>query len=400
MYCFSVSLVGAGPVTIVAARLSANSLYARRFSDVPGVFLAASALAFILVTVLSVILFWLLMGLRLTDVIALTYCSAIVSLTWVSVSLVGSLKRYRHVTLAFSIGLALAVIGATAAALMNLGSDVMVSGFAAGLMVTYLILGALILTAFPATQTGAPGSDFRRVSSGLVCNPALVLGALFAAAANWIDKWIMWTWSGRAETTVTGLVHAPSYDSSMFLAYLAIIPSLSTFVVLIETDFFTKYRAFVHAILARNTLRTVEEYRDELDTITMTSITQGVVFQLSISAVFIVSTPLIVSSFGLQYGQVAIMQLGALAVVFQFVLFAASSVLLYIDRSRAFAAVHLGALLLNGCLTAGLLRYGEAYDGLGFMLSFMASGIAAYLILAATLRNLTYFTMFANNPAL
>ena len=53
-------------------------------------------------------------------------------------------------------------------------------------------------------------------------------------------------WAGAVEQMIhdMGLVHAPLYDSAMFIAYLAIIPALALFVTHVETSFFEKYRAY------------------------------------------------------------------------------------------------------------------------------------------------------------
>ena len=56
-----------------------------------------------------------------------------------------------------------------------------------------------------------------------------------------------------------GLITNPSYDSSMFLAYLTIVPALVLFVVSIETRFFEQYITFYADIQNHATLQRIRQ---------------------------------------------------------------------------------------------------------------------------------------------
>jgi uncharacterized membrane protein len=50
----------------------------------------------------------------------------------------------------------------------------------------------------------------------------------------------MWM-APQREALSIGLISFPDYESSMFLAYRSVVPSLAAFILSIETGFFEKY---------------------------------------------------------------------------------------------------------------------------------------------------------------
>lgn len=51
--------------------------------------------------------------------------------------------------------------------------------------------------------------------------------------------------------------HFP-YDSAMFFAYITIVPALALFLVRVETEFYTEYKAYFGGILAKDPLAKIE----------------------------------------------------------------------------------------------------------------------------------------------
>ena len=63
----------------------------------------------------------------------------------------------------------------------------------------------------------------------------------------------------RREIRRAGADHPPAYDSSMFLAYLTIVPALVLFLVSIETRFFEQYVEFYRDIQGHATLQKIRD---------------------------------------------------------------------------------------------------------------------------------------------
>ena len=140
----------------------------------------------------------------------------------------------------------------------------------------------------------------RTLIEGISRYRQLALGALAGTAGVWIDKWVFW-FSPVGESIGGGLVHAPLYDSAMFIASLTLIPSLSAFVIKLETDFFNGYQRYYGTIQEHGTIGQIEEARRELSTFTLDNLVLITVVQAGLCAVILLLAPAIVETLNLQF---------------------------------------------------------------------------------------------------
>ncbi len=214
----------------------------------------------------------------------------------------------------------------------------------------------------------------------------------------WIDKWIFW-FSGIGEPVEGGLMHAPLYDSAMFIASLVVIPALAMFVVQLETSFFERYQHYYNTIQTHGTLQQIEGSRRRLAAHTLDHLVLVTVMQVGICAVLILAAPMIVDALNLQFQQISILRYGALGAVFQFIFIASTSMLLFFDRRRLFLALQLLFLGLNAGFTGLSVHFGETYFGVGYFAACLLASLLAYLAADSTFERLNFLTFLGNNPS-
>lgn len=397
IYAFATSLVLTAPITMVATRLVADALWAKQPDRVrpllfAALFLAAGTVA---TGVLALSAYF-----KLPVGLALAFASSTltVALIWVALGFCGAVRDYGAVTTAFLLGLLVSVLATLIAAEVGLGAAGMVHGFTAGLMVTFLGLTRRIMATFPQ-----PVPDLRvgfaALLAGLVSYRSLALGALAGTAAVWIDKWVFW-FSSAGESVSGGFVHAPLYDSAMFISSLVIIPSLASFVAKLETDFFERYQRYYGSIKSHGTIGQIEDARRRLSAHTLDTLVLITIAQVGMCAVLIMMAPILVSSLNLQYRQISILRFGGLAAVFHFIFIAATSFLLFFDRRWIYLGLQVLFLTLNLSLSIATLWLGQEFYGAGYFTACLVSSLLAYIMATLTFRDLNFLTFIGNNPSI
>jgi polysaccharide biosynthesis protein PelG len=397
IYAFGASLVLTAPVTIVATRRVADALWLKQPQDVPPLLFGAFVWALALAGV-GALLLCLAFQPPAPIGLAFSAMSLLVALIWVALCFCGAVRDYVGVTLSFLIGLVAALIGSVLAATFDLGAVGMAAAFMVGLLLTFVGLTSRILRTFPQPLT-SPWRGIVEIQRSMGVYWHLAVGALFGAAGVWIDKWVFWG-SVVGETVQAGFIHAPLYDSAMFISSLVIIPSLAAFVMKLETDFFDRYQHYYATIKSHGTIGQIEASRARLARYTLDNLTLITVAQVGVCAVLILSAPAIVEALNLQFRQIAILRFGALGAVFQFVFIASTSILLFFDRRRLYLALQLLFFSLNMLLTMITIELNEDYYGVGYFLACLISSFVAFVLAERTFADLNFLTFIGNNPTI
>jgi polysaccharide biosynthesis protein PelG len=394
---FAISLVTTSPVAIITTRLVADGLYQRKFESIAGVYIGSLSAATIPVALAIVLIYAGILKIPLPLGVAGSACCLLVALIWISLALAGTVHDYVGVTFSFIFGLLVSVAGSLSAAILDLGAVGLIWGFNIGLAVTLFCLMARVLTTFPH-EVRDPISGIRDLWRAVKRYWVIALGSLAANAAIWVDKWVMWV-SETGETVKGGFVHAPLYDSAMFVACLVIIPALSLFVVHLETDFFDSYQRYFANVRQHATLRRIEESRKQLVEVAMGSLFHILLIQVALCGVMVLIAPVIADLINLQYRQIAILRYGAMSALFQFLFLASSAILLFFDQRKRYLALQLLFLVLNAGLTYISIKLGWRFHGVGFFLAAVISSLVAFAVMERTLVNLNYLTFIGNNPS-
>jgi polysaccharide biosynthesis protein PelG len=397
IYSFATSLVMAAPVTIVATRLVGDALWLKRPQDVRGLLLA-SYLTTLPPILLGVALEAWLLRLDGPTTMALAGTSMLVSLIWVALAFCGAVRDYRGVTLSFLAGLILALVATIAASIGGFAAPGLSWAFTAGLTLTFFGLTGRVFATFPQ----APGhlrESFARIAEGGRRYHRLMLGSFLGTAGVWGDKVIFWL-SSEGSRLENGFLHAPAYDSTMFIASLVIVPALSSLVMSLETGFFDRYQHYFAMVASHGTLAQIEASRQRLMRYTLEHLAVITLSLAGLAAIVMLTAPIIVDALGLQFRQIAILRFGALGAVFHFVFIAATSILLFFDRRRRFLMLQTLFFSLNVGLAALSLRLGEDTYGAGYFGACLIGGAIAYIMAERTFERLNFLTFLGNNPSI
>jgi uncharacterized membrane protein len=306
-------------------------------------------------------------------------------------------RDYTSVTAYCAAGMVLSVLGVTFGYTLRPDLETMLWGFNIGLGVTLFGLLSRIFSTFPfaVISIGHPSGE---LLTAVFRYWPIALGGLCGAIGAWADKWVVWL-SPYGTQIQYGLLHAPLYDSAMFLSYLLVVPAYAAFIIHLEVRFFRNYRLFYSSILEHATLAQIKTHSRRLREETIASLSAITVPQLVLSALIALSAPAMVDVLDMQFRQVGMLRFGLIGAVFQFLFITCSSLILYFDRRLMFLLLQLVFLALNAGGTFMLLPLGFNYLGLGFLAASVISALIAYLALARTLFRLEYLTFIANNPA-
>ena len=397
IYSFALSFVITAPIALVSARLISDQLHDRDVGAVPGIMLAAFGFSAVVTVAAATALFGFALDLEAPASVAAVANCALIALVWVACLFCSVTRDYMSVTAFFALGMVLAVVAVTNGYNMRPDLATMLWGFNIGLGATLFGLLSRIIATFPfAVKRMA--SPSRALARAAIVYWPIALGGLFGAIGAWVDKWVVWL-SPFGVQIQNGLLHAPLYDSAMFVSYLVVIPAYAAFVVHLEVRFFRNYRLFYSSILEHATLAQIQAHGRRLRDETIASLSSITVPQLVICALVALSAPVVVDLLDMQYRQVGTLRLGVIGAAFQFLFITCSSLTLYFDRRMVFLVLQTIFLVLNSALTWALLPLGQNYLGLGFLAASAISALIAYLALARTLYRLDYLTFIANNPA-
>jgi polysaccharide biosynthesis protein PelG len=397
IYAFAISLVMAAPVTIVATRLVGDALWLKRPQDVRGLLLA-SYVAAVPPVLLAVAIAGLLLRFDRGAAVALAGASMLVSLIWVSLAFCGAVRDYRGVTLSFLAGLLIALAATLIGAILGLQAVGLSWTFMGGLTVTLFGLTGRIFATFPQAP-GALSEGLVKVAAGASRYHRLMVGAFLGAAGVWGDKVVFWL-SSEGSRLDNGFLHAPAYDSTMFIASLVIVPALSSLVMSLETGFFDRYQQYFATIANHGTLAQIEAARERLARYTLEHLALITVSLSGLAAIVVLTAPIIIDALGLQFRQIAILRYGALGAVFHFVFIASTSILLFFDRRRRFLILQTLFFCLNVGLAALSIRIGEDYFGMGYFGACLISAAIGYVMAERTFERLNFLTFLGNNPSI
>ena len=391
IYNFGFSLVAAGPLMMVATRYLADRIYEKKVTETPGMLIGG----FIVLLVQMPIVGWFYGYYAALDPAVRVAAIAnyfVISFIWYVGIFLSALRDFRSITIGFAIGMSSA-FALTVLLGGRWGAAGMLTGFSVGLTMLLSLEVARVLVEFPYGFV-RPFAFLRAARKYW----ELTLGALFYNLAVWIDKWIMWTLPDRDEIAAV-MISYPLYDSTMFLAYLTVIPAIAVFVLSVETDFFERYQNFYKDVSGHAPWRKLTEDHQEI----LASLSRGlrnvVVFQGCITAFVVLAAPNILSLIGVNLIGLGMFRLGVIGSFFHVLMAFVTVVLAYFDLRRKLLFVYFLLFVTNTVFSLISTRMGFAYYGYGFFLSALVTLVVAYVLAAWSVGRLPYLTFIANNPS-
>ena len=389
VYCYAFSLITTGIIQLPITRYVADRLYEKDASTIVPSFVAI---------VVSVAPFQ-----ALTAAIFLAFCGELslafkvaamglyvaISLIWMAMVYLTAAKDYNALVLGFFVGyLTSFVLGKGLGATM--GIEGLLSGFLAGQVLLLFWLVWRIFEEFPNEKPFNLDflGTFRRY-------PQLAWAGLFYSTAIWIDKFFFWFGYSGIRVHSLFYKHFP-YDSAMFFAYLTIVPSLALFLVRVETEFYTKYKAYFGGIVNKEPLHAIEERKRSLIDTLRRSLGSVIIYQGAFTIAVIVLIPYLLDVLEVSRVHVPLFRIAAIAAVFHVLLLVLMVILLYFDFRKPVMWLSFTFMTTNG-LFSWITTYYPQWYGWGYMVAAFVSLIVGLMLLSVLLRDLEYLT-FARQP--
>lgn len=393
VYVFALSAMIAATVGMIVTRLVADAIFLDQMRRIPSLLFAALAS----VSALAALIGALVLG-GLSDLPPMVVVLGITSLVllsqmWVLSLFVTAVQRFGGILAAYALGIGVSVPVAW-----------MVSGGGG------LIGPAFSLTVCLAVITGSLLVVVRRDFPGPALWPAdwigtvwreyhVTLAGIFATAALWVDKWVMWFAPGSIAASGHLRFH-PLHDSATYLGLLSLIPGLALILIMVETRFDRAFSALVTLCTGRATLGRIEEARRDVvaaigDGLRILLVGQGI-----LAFVLWVTAPAIMSTIGADPRAIIGFRYVIVGNLFHLLTLFATMILSYYDLNGRvllawagfFAGSLIGTLMIADMGFAGL--------GWGYLVGAVSGAIIALAGVVMANRELLYLLFVGNNPAI
>ncbi|MDG1170433.1 MAG: exopolysaccharide Pel transporter PelG [Sulfitobacter sp.] len=400
VYAFMLAPLVATPLGITAARAISDGKGGPDgkldIKDVGALMLVACAVAGIAAQALAM---GVALALRLSDpalVLAFAVLTASSAMMWTAFIVLRACHARHRLILAFAAGMAGAVVLSLLTAKTAQSSANLVWCFSAGIA---LSVGFCLA---PLGLAGLEGAALWR-AAGRMHETArttwpLALGAMFAIAGVWADKWVAWA-GPQGLTSTAGFVHSPTYDSALFLAHLSAVPGLAALALHFEAPLPRAMARFRAALSRGACLRMAEREAGALGGVIWTGIQRSMMAQLALSTGFLLMAPILATAACLRLDQFLILRTGIAGILLHALFLAASAVLILFNRKLAFLAVQFLFLAVN-LVASSALSLTTGTSALGFAMAALISGTAATLIASATIRDSLRHSFLDGNDAL
>ncbi len=392
VYLYAFSLIFTGFYQMPLTRRLADELYAGRVHTI-----APSFLGMVFVTTLIMgtggFLYALLLPLSWLYRCTFSAGLTIVSLLWLCGIYLSCLRDFEKIGLYYTLGSLVSFCG-TLIGERALGLDGAFLGFVIGQALILFGLCYRILR-----ELGQPGLtiSFECLSSLREFKVHLFAG-LFYNIAIWIDKCIYWYTEPYSQEACRGLYSFGHYDTSIYLAYITIIPALGQYLLNIETQFYETYRDFFGAIMRQFPLETIIRRQEDITRTLKFTFFEMIKLQGAITFLCYYFTPEILAKIHYPLELTGTVRWGLWAAFFQVLFLFVSLTLLYFEFAREALIGNALYLLINSLVTWYIAQHGwRDYYAAGYFFSTFIAFLVVTRLLQVRLRRLIFLT-FMKQP--
>jgi uncharacterized membrane protein len=380
-WLFATSLLLSGALQLLFTRFVADRIYEKHSEKITPNLYGALALTSVVAATLACAFSsyfaeesW---GLRLVLALGfVTMCNI-----WIVIVTLSVLKEHGKVFLSFFLGYLMTFV-----ATLSLGrwGDVgLLGGFVLG-QVTLLFFSIATVAALEPGEHAVSWDFLRRRQ----IHPDLLLIGFLANAATWVDKFFFWLNPHTSEAVVGLFRSSEVYDLPIFLAYLAIVPGMTIFLLRVETDFAEHHAHFYDSLRTDAPLTRLEELQQKMIQAAQRGIidivkTQGVTLLLCV-----LFAAKIFSFFGISTLHLPLFYVYTLGVSIQVLLMAIINFFFYLDRRRVVLLLTLLQLAGNMGGTWLSQCFGFGTYGWGFALANLLSCFVGWWLLRGAFRTL------------
>ena len=397
VYAFSIAPLAAGPIGAVTARSISAAVEAGEHATIAELFLSSAALSGIVAQIVAIAVI-LLLGIGPVGVATgFVFLTVSAALLWTSFAVLAAVKSYGFLIAAFTCGMALSVGCALLAAIYAPTTEVLIWCLAAGISFCAALSIRHIQQMFPCRYDRF-ADTFRQLLRELRANAILCIGVFLAICGVWIDKWVFWFGPDGVRSTA-GFLHYSAYDSVMFLSHLSVIPTYAALLVFHHGDLVAVIERFKTVLESRATHAVLRNRIDGLARVAWSGLFNIALVQAAITIGLILMSPLLAKSFDFSFGQFLMMRVGLIGVFFHSLMFICASLLLVANRTRHFAIIQGGFLLLN--LGLSLTLYATiGISAYAFFASSLVAAVVAFYAAYKALQAYDYHLFLGENDSL
>ncbi len=389
VYCYAFSLISTGLLQLPITRYVADRLYLKDHSAILPSFVSSTVVVATVQAFLAA-LFLAFCDLSLTYKVWATSLYVSISVIWMAMIYLTAAKDYNAIVGGFFVGYLVSfVLGKLLA--RYLGTEGLLSGFLAGQVVLLFWLIWRIFEEFPNDQP----FNFR-FKEAFEQYPSLMWSGLLYSAAIWVDKFVYWFGPSGIRVHSLFYTHFP-YDSAMFFAYLSIVPTLAMFLVRIETEFYTRYKAYYGGILSKDSLGHIEQKKAAIIDTLRKSLGSVIIYQGVVTLATVLLLPVLLDLLGVAQEHLPVFRIAALGAVFHVLVLVLMIVLLYFDFRGATLIVSGFFFFSNLALSWWSVNLAPWAYGWGYLISTALTLFVALVLLWNRLSNLEYLT-FMRQP--
>jgi len=392
IYTFIFSTIIFGSVSTSVTRFLADLIYKKEFEKIYGLYISSLGYAVFSSATFLTVFFLINKITELWKIFLFSYSLTILTIIWVQVIFITAIRVFTPVVLSFLFGSLLSLFGSVYLFKFR-GEYFSYLGYNFGLMfiasMLQLFIKRYLFVVKPSKET-----KLLFLEAVKKYKKQAVSGFLTYMAA-WIDDFIAWSYFKYSISK--GFIFAPQYDIPMFISYLFIIPTLTLFVLNLETDFYFNYRAFYQAIEENRTLTYIKLAKETLDNnlYATTKLILSIQFAFMLSGL-ILSGPfakaLLLNDYGLKALRFGIMGAAANG-IFLYV----SLIAHYFDLPDIPMYASIIAFTVNFVFSMlTIIRF----PGIGFAIGFIIAVIYSWTKFRAVYKDLLHFEFIRNRLSL
>jgi uncharacterized membrane protein len=373
---YALTVILSAPVHVVVSRYTADRLYDRQLDRIAAPFwraLAATLVGFLVVGVTLMVV----LRAPLTLALVGTSLTVVVGAQWLLLSVGGGLTSPLVVLRAFCAGAPVGVLASLwLYRTLGLGAAGYLVGFAAGQLVTMLLLLEGVARVLPAQS-----SEEARLLPAFGEYALLALSSLVYYVSIWTDKAVLWALAGSGEASL--------YSGVSAIAWFSVVPTFGWIYVQIETVFYRRFRAFYGGLGGGAPLALVREKAGLLAGEAMRILRGAVMVQGGVLVLAVAGADVALRLAGLPRGSAGAFRLAALGAALQLMSLLEILLLYYFDLRREALAVSLAlfaaeivfmsaahALRLSPCVGYALACASAAGVGLFLVRSRLSTLVA------------------------
>jgi len=390
IYTFAFSLILSGSVQLVVTRFVSDKLYNKEPSSIMPALVITTIIVALSAWLVATLFYGWFVGVSLSYKIIGTMLFVIISCIWITTVFFGALEDYGGIALSFFIGNAISFSCATI-----LGAHLRTEGYLAGFTIgqaciLYILMFKLFKEfPFPEIVTREMLGYFRKFTK------LAVIGFLYNLGI-WADKFVFWFSPTGTQAWSFFRTHYP-YDSSMFLAYLTIVPALGIFLLRVETDFYEKYGEYYNAILSKVNFEEIERRRQDMRTSLLSGIFYLIKVQGMITAVALIMAEHVLRSLGLAVFQLDLLRFGLIGAFFHSIFLVMTILLCYFEFWNSVLVLTVVMLCLNTGLAAVTVKMGFPYFGSGYAVTTLIVSVTAFFTFLWKINRLNSLTFIKSS---